>query len=146
MNPIKRRIFTIPELKIVRTSDPKQEFTQWTITGNNKTYKLYPKIFLLLSGLLLSIGFLESYSNKNSKRKEGKKLHEKIVSETEDKYYALGTKHGIESITSGKVDPNVLKSYVDMIVYIDTHKKLKASAVEMEQERLQYIAIMNNIQ
>jgi hypothetical protein len=101
MNSIKRRICVIPEMQITCTVDNTMKWAQWTITTGDKTRKLYPKSFLFIGGVIFFYGWLCCSSKKDEKNYKGRRLHEKILSETQIEYHRLG----VESITSNKIDP-----------------------------------------
>jgi hypothetical protein len=141
MNPTKY-IFTIPQIRIIRTENGQTILTQWHYVINNKTYKFFPKTWLFFT----SLGLLWYYIYSCDKKSDNENKQRKLLNKTHDDAYNMGREQGIKYITSNKINADTLKPYVDMAIFLENQKQLKNSVEEMEKNKEQYRILLNNLQ
>ena len=108
--------------------------TKWRMVRFNDTVKkLYPKT--ILSSLICIFASIVMINT-------NKRNYEKYLKgyEKRSQGYHEGYKNAIKNITESKISGEKLKDYVDLIVFLDNQKTLKAT----EQQKQKFNKILND--
>lgn len=139
--PIVRR-FTLPKIEFTRTESFEADtIVKWRMFKNDTMYKIYPKTMIITTIIVATLAYFKNKSIQSDKKWDDDKTKKQALRMEYDRGFVRGE----SSITNDKVKPAVIRTYVDMIVYLENQKNLKNSMTQMELEREKYKTMLENL-